>query len=227
MAFAMTDQGDVVGQSGASMYAHAFRWNYPGPLDDIHDFYNLPHTTSIAHGINSSGHIVGTAYNGYITDAFLWTPTGGITLLPDFGGSEGSANDINDAGIVAGSASIPYVGPLGPNAAVKWTPTGIVALSGPGTGNEAMAINQAGYIVGFVDFRGDDVPVMLDAKRQPSSARVDVDDDGDTDLVLRFDQATLERSGELTSRTTQLVVSADLGEGRGIHVPVAVSVMVR
>ena len=335
-AFALNEDRLVAGTSDAPLLPHGFRWSHPGPMYDLHLFNYTVHESSRAYGINGSGHIVGEARYTYWTDAFIWTPTNGIALLPGAGGSETKAFDINDAGIVVGTSTVATQGtPFGPNFAVKWTPAGIQPLSGPGLTNTALAINNNNYAVGVTDqtdatlwapsaapyalgnlpggggsrahdvnqhleivgsgraadytrhavywkvtfyyevigrlipilrpelppyirlgetglleiavlsdrrfdasqldpskftlgdLRGDDLPVARDGKNRPLSSRVDVDDDGDVDLVVRFDQLALERSGELTAETTRLIVSADVGAGNGIYAPIAVQVIVR
>ena len=72
-----------------------------------------------AWAVNDSGHVVGystfdPATPGKFNHAFLWTAEGGIQDLGDFGGGHSSAFDINNHGVVVGSAD---------NRAFKWTAT--------------------------------------------------------------------------------------------------------
>ena len=326
--YALNNSRHVVGRSDNATHQHAFRWINPGPMQDIHSFGVQPHLYSAARGINATDQVVGWAQNGFMKDAFLWTSGIGATVLMDYGGAETIAYDINESGVVVGRAQDDDgVTPFGLYYAVKWTPSGIVALSGPGVyKNAAMGINNNGYVVGVTDatdatlwkpngaayalanlpggsgavaedvnihleivghglatdftrhaiywkitffsvmigrmipkpkphlpppyitlgdpsplqfvvlsdlrfnaakidparftlgdWKGLDVPVMRDARGTPVSARIDYDRDGDLDLVLSFDQRALEKAGELNARTTQLVLSADLGEGNGVY----------
>lgn len=90
---------------------------------------------------------------------------------------------------------------------------------------DASKLDPARFTLG--DWRDDDVRVARDAKGVPLAARLDVDRDGDVDLLLSFDQTELERTRELTSRTRQLVLAADLGEGNGIYAVNGVKVIVK
>ena len=150
---ALNGSRHVVGRSDNATHQHAFRWNNPGPMQDIHSFGVQPHLYSVARGINATDQVVGWAQNGYVKDAFIWTSGTGATLLPDYGGGETIAHDINDYGLIAGRAQAhDGVTPFGPYYAVKWTPAGIVALSGPGGyRNAALGINRNGYVVGVTD----------------------------------------------------------------------------
>jgi hypothetical protein len=55
----------------------------------------------------------------------------------------------------------------------------------------------------------------------------DVNGDGLPDLTLHFDRAALISAGQLTSRSTSLVVQATLRDGRQIEARGAVSVGVQ
>ena len=61
-----------------------------------------------------------------------------------------------------------------------------------------------------------------------SKAQVeDVNRDGIADLVLHFDRDSLVADGHLTNHTTQLVLIANLSDGRQIEARGAVDVMVK
>jgi len=336
---AINDGGQVVGRSDTESAQHAFRSNSGGALLDIHAWFLVqPHAHSEARGINKDGHIVGTAQDGYIKDAFRWTPSGSLTILPDLSGGWTIANDINDSGVIVGQAQAMYNGtPFGPYHAVKWTSSGLTVLSGGGDLLEtALGVNKNGYVVGRTyskgptlwrtngsmvalgqlpggsgaaahdvnrhleivgrgldanyvehavywkvtiynytlsalapwaqpagpppwitlgesrmievailsergfdasrldasrftlgDWRGTDTGLARSASGAPLFTRADIDKDGDIDLVLSFEQAALERNGDLTASTTEWIVSADLGEGEGVYGRNAIRVLAR
>jgi uncharacterized membrane protein len=140
----LNDAGEVVGSGIIADGQRAFvlsrgrlRNIHPGPSSDY----------SIAHGINSSGVIVGALNLAGSVRAFRWTAAGGIVELPPLAGDTGSEgfslNAVGEAvGLSAGAGGI---------RAVRWSPTGaprpLDAL--PGANNSrGLAINQAGTAVG-------------------------------------------------------------------------------
>lgn len=106
-AYAVNDQGQVVGESslaGDTDY-HAFRWDSPdNPMTDLQ---TLGGTYSAAYAINNAGQIVGEASlpDETASHAFLWDPnTQTMTDLGTLGGTYSTGNAINNAGQVVGSS---------------------------------------------------------------------------------------------------------------------------
>lgn len=112
-AFALNNNGQVVGQSGTLGDYHAFVWTSATGMAAIGE---LPGDRwSIANDINDAGQIVGVSEfvgNGYNTShPFLWTPGEGMVNPGDKTG--GVARGINATGIAAGesgSEAILYFG---------------------------------------------------------------------------------------------------------------------
>ena len=105
--------------------------------------------SSTAMGINASGQVVGWSAGSTGTRAFVYTDGVGITLLPGPAGRPNAlARDINDAGVVVGSAS---TGGTDIGRAVRWT-NGIpqdLGTLGTGLFSEAKSINGSGTTVGY------------------------------------------------------------------------------
>ena len=109
--------------------------------------------SSAAYGINASGQVVGNYFDGTVSKCFLWTPaapngtTGTVVTLSDLGGNFCVGNEINDAGQIAGSSTVPGPGPLH---AVVWgstlTPIDLLPGSDESYGT---SINDAGQIAGY------------------------------------------------------------------------------
>jgi probable HAF family extracellular repeat protein len=104
--------------------------------------------TVAANGINSAGHIVGgvsvpptNTFNGY-----LWTPSGGMQVLPNLGGQTVNPRAINDSGQVTGWTT------PGTAQAFLWTAAGgvqtLASLPGGGTYSQGLSINASGQVAG-------------------------------------------------------------------------------
>lgn len=106
-------------------------------------------TYSYAAGINADARIVGTGWalvNGaWVLHAFAAQPhSRQVTDLGTLGGSQASADAINDAGIIVGSASIP--GDIEMHAFMI---DGSGVMRDMGFNGEAMAVNVTGQIAGY------------------------------------------------------------------------------
>ena len=139
VARAINRRGIVVGFSGSQ----AIRWDARGARI-------LPGINAVAHDLNNRGTVVGSANRLPVT----WSRSGVLTplRLPS-GATEGSALGINEAGRVVGQAI--YKGATGNfvrSSAVVWSTRGVPKVL-PGVGfASAVAINDAGVIVGRSDF---------------------------------------------------------------------------
>ena len=148
----MNDSGVIVGTIVSGGAVRAFRRG-PGGMEI---FGTLGGANSRAEGINSLGHVVGSADNGVRPRAFVsredTTLTELVSPLDPFNGLPNTnpsfALDINDTGWIAGY----YFSPWG-NRTIAWDPNG-VAWDVGGTADEATyprAINNSATIVGYAD----------------------------------------------------------------------------
>jgi probable HAF family extracellular repeat protein len=152
VAKAINDAGIIVGDSvtpaGA---AHAFI--YSG--SSMTDMGTLGGTMAYAHGINSSGTIVGdsTLVGDSVLDAFVYS-SGIMTDLNTSGRTEnyGAARAINDAGTIVGSSTT-FGGLAHAFSDTNGTFTDLGTLGG--TMASATGINSAGTIIGSSSLTGD------------------------------------------------------------------------
>src|SRR3989440_177093 len=99
-------------------------------------------STSLAHGINDAGQVVGQS--GWL-HAFLWD-NGTMTNLGNLGGPLSAATGINNAGQVVGTSETPS----GWSHAFLWQNGTMIGLGTLGGGqSNAVAINDAGQIAGL------------------------------------------------------------------------------
>ncbi|MBI3476088.1 MAG: hypothetical protein HY010_10175 [Acidobacteria bacterium] len=143
-AFAINNLGQVVGYSvlaDKSTY-HAFLWSSDTGMHDL----GALGAGSQANAINDHTEVVGGLF-GNTLHAFLWTQAGGMQDLGTLGGSFSTANGINTAGHVVGTATR-----SGENIgrAFIWTAQdGMKELDlGQASASQAWAINDSDQVVG-------------------------------------------------------------------------------
>ncbi|MHC4091797.1 MAG: DUF3466 family protein, partial [Planctomycetota bacterium] len=145
-ALGINDFGEVVGASDTNGgKRHAFLWR-DGVMIDLGTGTNDAGASSSARAINSAGQVVGTRTTTSAMVAVLWEKGTMIDLLP--AGYNGSARDINNTGQVVGDLF-----PVGRGEVEKqaflWQDGKITELGTlGGSWTEAVAINDAGLIVG-------------------------------------------------------------------------------
>jgi len=147
MVRAINDAGDVVGESTLpdGTASRATLWTLGGLPREL---ASLDQQSS-AWAINSSGTIVGVSYSSGGSKATLWPAGGGAPR--DLGSPPSatwcSAQGINDGGDVVGSCQ----GAVGvPAGAILWKADGSPPRYLETSGGDAMAINNAGDIVGSI-----------------------------------------------------------------------------
>jgi probable HAF family extracellular repeat protein len=160
-ARAINGRGQVVGISVDHNLAraHAFRWQ-DGAMVDL----TQPGANSCyAFDINNRGDIAGACDR----DPMVWTGDGATRLVLPDGYTWGTADAINDAGVIAGTMQLPS----GPRVPVRWrngVPTPLPLPPGA-TSGVVNGINARGVIVGYVVTAvgyepvlwEDDVPIPL------------------------------------------------------------------
>lgn len=132
---AINNSGSVVGQAAGN----GFIWNN-GSTTDLTTLYN---NGSYAHDINSSGQVVGRAYDSNNDDvAVRWESNGDMTLI-----GSGYMSAINDSGHTVGSN---YDDESEATRAIYWDGTNIISLGALGATDDSYAygINNLGDIVG-------------------------------------------------------------------------------
>jgi probable HAF family extracellular repeat protein len=125
----------------------AVSWSADNQLTRLGTLPGLP--SALANGINQAGTIVGFAFTNdfLISHAFIWNSATGMQPLVDLGGNASLARAINADGAAVGW-SYDTVAVLH---AVKWDASGVLTdLNPPGAISEALAINDAGDVVGWV-----------------------------------------------------------------------------
>ena len=106
-------------------------------------------TSSVAWAINANGDVVGWSMGQAGTRAFLYTDAGGMVALPGLPDRPRTvARDINDAGVIVGSAN---AGGTDLGHAVLWSGGSVQDLGTLGTGfySEAWGVNNLGQVVGW------------------------------------------------------------------------------
>jgi probable HAF family extracellular repeat protein len=137
----INDSGQVVGTSWENGMPQGIIWQngnvtHLGNLQD--------HSQVYANAINNIGGVAGHAWtvSGNNADAFLWE-NDHFTILGTLGGSQTSANGINDYGQIVGLSQLSVSG--GSNHAFLWS-SGEMADLGTGV---ALAINNNAQVVGY------------------------------------------------------------------------------
>jgi probable HAF family extracellular repeat protein len=150
-AQAINAAGQITGESGTATGAGHGYLRTGTLMSDIHPASgSLAGGVSFPWGLNSAGNVVGQ-WNGTTNQSFLWTPAGGMQLLPTLGGTHGVALDINDNGQVVGWSD---PAPGQQDEAYIFENGTIRRLGTLGAaGSVATAINQLGVVVGGASTR--------------------------------------------------------------------------
>lgn len=223
---AINDRGEIAGFCNGS----AAYWSSPG-ANAV-----LLGGESSATGINELGQIVGITLNGQRDSRpTLWQQEGSSFRAFDLGvpagQDEGVASDVNNHGQASGTAvhEESGVGPVG--VGVLWQiPVRVAVDVVPGAGTSvkiggtgtvtAALLGSPWFHAGDIDPQtltlgndnGTDTPVAR-KKGAPSTKLIDVDRDGDADLVADFDKQTMTRSGDLVAGAQTLIVQGRLRDG--------------
>src|SRR5262245_19881323 len=146
-ASAINDAGVSAGWYETIRGSTAVSWSSDNQLTLLGTLPGLP--SALANDINQAGTIVGFAFTNdfLVSRAFIWRSATGMQALTDLGGNASLAQAINTDGIAVGW-SFDASGILH---AVKWDATGsLIDLNPAGAISEALDINDAGDIVGWV-----------------------------------------------------------------------------
>jgi probable HAF family extracellular repeat protein len=153
----------------------------------VQDLGVLPgDSSSIAWGINANGEVVGWSMGSNGTRAFLYTNAAGMVALPGLPDRPRSvARDINDAGVVVGSAN---AGGTDIGHAVMWSGGAVQDLGTLGTGvsSEAYGVNRLGQVVGWSDAGLGGAHGFL---YSAATGMVDITPDSDTGYALDINDA--------------------------------------
>ena len=152
-ASAINDAGVSAGWYQTSSGWTAVSWSATGELTQLGTLTGFPN--ALANGVNQTGSIVGFAFSSdFLTSqAFIWRSDTGMQPLADLGGGASLAQAINADGTAVGWA----YDSTGVLHAVEWSASGSVTdLNPPGAISEALGINDAGDVVGWVFAAGGD-----------------------------------------------------------------------
>jgi probable HAF family extracellular repeat protein len=146
-ASAINDAGVAAGWYQTNNGHTAVSWSADNQLIPLGTLPGFP--SALANDINEAGSIVGFAFTNdfLVSRAFVWHSATGMQALADLGGNASLAQAINVDGITVGWS----FDTLGVLHAVKWDASGTLTdLNPPGAISEALGINDAGDIVGWV-----------------------------------------------------------------------------
>ena len=107
----INNNGAVIGSMDSGAYERGWRWTGTGTPQNLGKpaTYTASDANSQANGINDAGVIVGTADNGGTSHnkAIRFTDATGMQFITgSLGGSDTTAADINNAGVIVGSATL-------------------------------------------------------------------------------------------------------------------------
>ncbi|RYG23468.1 DUF3466 family protein [bacterium] len=149
-AYRINNKGQIVGKAATGAAApHATLWDTDGATD----LGTLGGDHSFANDINEAGVVAGSAGAEKGSHAFIWTKDGGMVdygnLNPDDGFQHAGFNGINESGLMVGTAYrlfTPYHAAM-----AKPGDKALSDIAGPGrySASMAMAVNDAGTIVGW------------------------------------------------------------------------------
>jgi hypothetical protein len=157
----VSEAGDIVGLITTPTHQlRAVLWPLEGSIVDLGA---PPNTFSFANALTMDRRIVGQVG----LQAFLWTPTTGMQLLPLLPGDTSSgARGINEAGLIVGTGDAPAPFP-GTSHALVWQPDGTPAdlnllVDAPAWDLQlATAINASGQILVVGDLDGNQRTALL------------------------------------------------------------------
>ena len=164
-AYVITNSGILLGDSKTSN--GNLRPFMGAPNSSLLNVGDSPHSFSSARGANNVGQVVGfkvvTDEHGQLQKrAYLYTTNRTIDL-GTFGGKQGEAIAINDAGEVVGHLYTEYHG--GSVRAVLYHAGKVVEIGTfGGNGSTGVAINAAGQVVGYAELFGGDPRAFLFAR---------------------------------------------------------------
>lgn len=160
-AYVITNSGIMIGNSRtADGYFHPFLSALNSPLFDL----GAPEFFSTALNVNNIGHVVGfkqatDEHGQFHKRAFIFRD-GRMIDLGTFGGKEGEASAINDAGQVVGHLYTEYHDGAKRAVLVNGDKTTSLGTLG-GADTTAVAINNAGQIVGYSQTAGGEPRAFL------------------------------------------------------------------
>ncbi|HKG92493.1 MAG TPA: hypothetical protein VKA84_11395 [Gemmatimonadaceae bacterium] len=223
--------GTMVGATSFLTSPRPFRWS---PATGITILPTDAGASGSAADINTAGYVAG----GNNQKPALWKPDGTLVALPRLTpGTTGSgfADALNDRLEIVGAdraADGQLHAVLWKVTYLSWLVTDVRPFQYPnlvllGAGelipvallstkeSSAMDADLSLFTLGNDD--GSDTPAARGKDGKPIASYEDVDGDGDLDVILYFDQAALEKNQDLGPGTTELVVYADLGDGRALR----------
>jgi len=156
-------------------------------------------TSSVAWAINKDGDVVGWSMGQAGTRAFLYTNAAGMVALPGLPDKPRTvARDINDAGVIVGSAN---AGGTDLGHAVLWSGGSVEDLGTLGTGSysEAWGLNNLGQVVGWSYTNGGNGLTGVHGFLYTQEGLVDLTPDSDTGSARDINDA-----GQVTGYKTAL-----------------------